>query len=86
MAKKKIGTDPEESDGSHASHSGVSSDGENQDEHEKDAYWDSTLLTESKSVLNEFLKKREKKCGNCKRVNPKITKPTFGWFHVVCSI
>lgn len=76
-----------ESEESHASHSGVSSDGENRAEYEKkDAFWDSALLTESKSVVNEFFKKKEKKCQNCKMANPKITKPTFGWFHVVCSI
>lgn len=78
--------DPEDSQGSNVSHSGVDSDVENNFKHEKEAFWDSTLLTESMSVLNEFLKVKEKKCKNCKRSNPKITKPTFGWFHVVCSI
>ncbi|XP_042002594.1 DNA-directed RNA polymerase I subunit 1-like [Salvia splendens] len=74
--------DPEDSQGSNVSHSGVDSDVENNHKHEKEAFWDSTLLTESMSVLNEFLKAKEKKCKNCKRSNPKITKPTFGWFHV----
>ncbi|XP_041998254.1 DNA-directed RNA polymerase I subunit 1-like [Salvia splendens] len=74
--------DPEDSQGSNVSHSVVVSDVENDHKHEKEAFWDSTLLTESMSVLNEFLKSKEKKCKNCKRSNPKITKPTFGWFHV----
>lgn len=74
--------DPENSLGSHVSHSGVSSDGENHYEHKKDAFWDSSLLSESMSVLNEFFKKKEKKCKICEHNNPKITKPTFGWFHV----
>lgn len=78
--------DPENSLGSHVSHSGVSSDGENHYEHKKDAFWDSSLLSESMSVLNEFFKKKEKKCKICEHNNPKITKPTFGWFHVVRSI
>lgn len=75
--------DVEDSLGSPASQSGVSSDGEDQYEHEKEAFWDSALLTEAKSVLNEFLEKKERLCKNCKRVNPKITKPTFEWFHLV---
>ncbi|KAL1555302.1 DNA-directed RNA polymerase [Salvia divinorum] len=74
--------DPEDSQGSHVSHSGLISDVKNHHKHEKGAFWDSTLLTESMSVLNDFLKGKEKKCKNCKRSNPKITKPTFGWFHV----
>ncbi|XP_057783814.1 DNA-directed RNA polymerase I subunit 1 [Salvia miltiorrhiza] len=74
--------DAEDSQGSRALHSGVVSDGESYHGHEKkEAFWDSTLLTESMSVLNDFLKRKEKKCKNCKRSNPKITKPTFGWFH-----
>ncbi|KAI3471655.1 hypothetical protein Pfo_028305 [Paulownia fortunei] len=34
------------------------------------------------SVLNEFLKRKGRKCKNCEFNNPKINKPTFGWFHV----
>ncbi|KAL0359500.1 UNVERIFIED_CONTAM: DNA-directed RNA polymerase I subunit [Sesamum angustifolium] len=37
---------------------------------------------EAMSVLNEFLKKKGRKCKSCECNNPKINKPTFGWFHV----
>lgn len=77
---------PEDSQGSHKSHSTVSSDGENYDKDNKQACWDSTQLTEAMSVLNEFLKKKAKKCNNCGFKNPKINKPAFGWFNVVCFI
>lgn len=77
---------PEDSQGSHTSHSAVLSDGENHYKYNKHAIWDSSQLTEAMSVLNEFLKKKERKCKNCECKNPKINKPTFGWFHVVCSI
>lgn len=78
--------DREDSQGSHTSHPVFLSDDENHNEHNKQTSWDSCQLTEAMSVLNEFLKKKEKKCMNCKRKNPKITKPTFGWFTVVSSI
>ncbi|GFP89671.1 DNA-directed RNA polymerase i subunit rpa1 [Phtheirospermum japonicum] len=74
--------DREDSRGSHTSHSTVSSDGEYKQEDNKQAYWDSTLLTEAMSTLNEFLKKKGSKCMNCEFKNPKINKPTFGWFYV----
>ncbi|KAL8489243.1 hypothetical protein ACS0TY_025230 [Phlomoides rotata] len=74
--------DREESQGSHTSHPAFLSDDENHNERNKHASWDSCQLTEAISVLNEFLKKKEKKCMNCKRKNPKVTKPTFGWFNV----
>ncbi|KAL3637268.1 hypothetical protein CASFOL_019567 [Castilleja foliolosa] len=74
--------DQKDSRGSHTSHSTVSSDDECQYEDDKQAYWDSTLLTEAISTLNEFLKKKGSKCMNCEFKNPKINKPTFGWFEV----
>ncbi|KAL8556183.1 hypothetical protein ACS0TY_003828 [Phlomoides rotata] len=74
--------DQEDSQGSHTSHPAFLSDDENHSEHNKQPSWDSCQLSEAMSVLNVFLKKKEKKCMNCKRVNPVITKPTFGWFHV----
>lgn len=47
--------------------------------------WTSVQFSETMSVLKKFLKRQYKKCQNCGVVNPKISKPTFGWFHVVKS-
>ncbi|KAK4281856.1 hypothetical protein QN277_013303 [Acacia crassicarpa] len=44
--------------------------------------WNSHQFSEAMSVLNNFLKREYKKCRNCECQNPKITKPTFGWFYV----
>ncbi|KAL8489246.1 hypothetical protein ACS0TY_025231 [Phlomoides rotata] len=74
--------DREDSQGSHSSHPAFLSDDENHNEHNKLASWDSCKLTEAMSILDEFLKKKEKKCMNCKRKNPKIYKPMFGLFQV----
>ncbi|PIN16683.1 DNA-directed RNA polymerase [Handroanthus impetiginosus] len=65
-----------------ASHSTIHSGGENCYKNNKQACWDSTQLTEALSILNDFLKKKGRKCKNCDCNNPKINKPTFGWFHV----
>ncbi|KAE9596846.1 putative DNA-directed RNA polymerase [Lupinus albus] len=43
--------------------------------------WTSLQFSEAKSVLRRFLMKKYRKCQNCKSINPKITTPTFGWFH-----
>ncbi|KAL6559736.1 hypothetical protein OROGR_004853 [Orobanche gracilis] len=72
----------EDRQGSHKSDPAVLSDNENQNENNVQASWDSFQLTEAISVVKEFLKKKEKKCANCKRENPKIDKATCGWFHV----
>lgn len=72
----------EDSEGSCASHLSERSGSQNNYDHQKKAYWDSSLLTEAISVLNEFLKKRSKKCKNCECSNPKISRPTFGWLHL----
>lgn len=47
--------------------------------------WDSIHLTEAKSVLEEFLKKKESKgkCKKCSCISPAIKKPTFGWLDLV---
>ncbi|CAA0812729.1 nuclear RNA polymerase A1 [Striga hermonthica] len=74
---------PEDSQGSHTSHSTVHSDGENWcEDNNTRARWDSSQLTEAMSVLDDFLRKKPNKCSNCDFDNPKITKPTFGWFHM----
>ncbi|KAL6584511.1 hypothetical protein OROMI_003804 [Orobanche minor] len=72
----------EDRQGSHSSDPAFLSDNENQNENNVQASWDSFQLTEAISVVKEFLNKKEKKCVNCKRENPKIDKPTCGWFCV----
>ncbi|KAJ7976817.1 DNA-directed RNA polymerase subunit [Quillaja saponaria] len=44
--------------------------------------WTSLQFTEAMDVINKFLRAKMKKCGNCKRKNPQISKPTFGWFYM----
>lgn len=77
-------SDPEESDGSHKScstlHSGVQYD---KVQHSKTGEWTSLQSSEAKSVLNNFLKNKSKTCKNCKAKNPAISKPIFGWIHMV---
>ncbi|KAL2501697.1 nuclear RNA polymerase A1 [Forsythia ovata] len=74
--------DPEDSGGSHISDVELHSDRQKHSEHNKQGCWDSCQFTEAIYVLNEFLKKKGKKCKNCDCDNPKINKPTFGWFHM----
>lgn len=46
--------------------------------------WNSLQLDTAMSVINEFLKEKNKKCGACgAKTQAKIIKPTFGWFHMV---
>lgn len=76
---------PADSDGGHESCSTVhSADKPLGRDHQEPQRWTSLQLTEAMSVINKFLKVKEKKCNNCKAKNPKITKPTFGWLSVVC--
>ncbi|KZV36374.1 DNA-directed RNA polymerase I subunit rpa1-like [Dorcoceras hygrometricum] len=72
----------EDRQGSCASHVSECYGSQNKYDHNKKTHWDSSLLTEAISVLNEFLKKRSKKCTNCGCDNPKISRPTFGWLHL----
>ncbi|XP_038906281.1 DNA-directed RNA polymerase I subunit 1 [Benincasa hispida] len=44
--------------------------------------WTSLQFSEAISVVNKFLKHKQKECKNCGAKNPKITKPTFGWLHM----
>ncbi|XP_028787416.1 DNA-directed RNA polymerase I subunit 1 [Neltuma alba] len=44
--------------------------------------WNSHQFSEAMSILNNFLKREPKKCRRCGSHNPKISKPTFGWFYV----
>ncbi|KAK7252592.1 hypothetical protein RIF29_36649 [Crotalaria pallida] len=43
--------------------------------------WTSLQFSEARSVLRKFLMKNQQKCKNCEYKNPRITAPTFGWFH-----
>ncbi|RAL50942.1 hypothetical protein DM860_005298 [Cuscuta australis] len=47
-------------------------------------YWDNFLFTEFMEVWYKFLKSKPKasECNICNAKNPKISKPTFGWFHM----
>ena len=77
-------SDPEDSDGSHKScstvHSGAQYD---KVEHLKPQEWTSLQSAEAKSILNNFMKIKTNRCRNCKAKNPAISKPTFGWIHMV---
>lgn len=45
--------------------------------------WNSHQFSEAMSILHNFLNRQYKKCQRCGFRNPKISKPTFGWFYVV---
>nr|XP_011458916.1 PREDICTED: DNA-directed RNA polymerase I subunit RPA1-like isoform X1 [Fragaria vesca subsp. vesca] len=49
------------------------------DRHSKPERWTSLQFTEAMSILNCSLETQQT-CKNCGHKNPKITKPTFGWF------
>ncbi|KAK7285628.1 hypothetical protein RJT34_20405 [Clitoria ternatea] len=44
--------------------------------------WTSLHFSEAMSVLRQFLARKYKKCQNCGAGVPRISKPTFGWFHM----
>ncbi|CAK9322867.1 unnamed protein product [Citrullus colocynthis] len=44
--------------------------------------WTSLQFSEAISVVNKFLKPKQKTCKNCGAKNPKISKPTFGWLNM----
>ncbi|CAK7342498.1 unnamed protein product [Dovyalis caffra] len=72
----------DDSDGSSESCSTIHSGAQcPNNEQSKPIEWTSLQLSEAMSVLNNFLKLESKKCKNCSTSNPKIRKPTFGWFH-----
>ena len=48
--------------------------------------WTSLQFSEAMSILRKFLIRKYSKCQNCGAINPRISKPTFGWFHVVNSL
>ncbi|KAK1366221.1 DNA-directed RNA polymerase subunit [Heracleum sosnowskyi] len=56
-------------------------DGETSD-FQDDQSWSSLQFTEASSVLKKFFKPKPTKCKRCSAKNPKISKPTFGWFHM----
>lgn len=75
--------DPEDSDGSHVSCTTVHSGAETDNSEDWNQGWTSLQFTEAMLILNKLLKLKTKACKNCEAKNPKITKPTFGWFHMV---
>lgn len=78
---------PEASDGGDISYSAVNSDSQHDSsQHQKQGGWTSLQFNEAMSVLDKFLKPTYKGCKNCKAKNPAISKPTFGWFHMVCLL
>lgn len=48
--------------------------------------WTSVQFDAAMSILKEFFKQRSKKCRHCEATNPGISKPTFGWFHMVIEL
>ncbi|CAK9157192.1 unnamed protein product [Ilex paraguariensis] len=79
--------DSEDSDGSHVSCSTSHLGAQNySSEAQRQQEWTSLQFTEAMSALQKFFKLKYTKCMNCKAKNPKISKPTFGWFHMNVSI
>jgi len=70
----------DDSDGSHVSCSKAPNYGS---QNHNQQVLTSLQFTEARSVLTKFLKPKLLKCKNCKGTNPKISKPTFGWLHMV---
>lgn len=48
--------------------------------------WTSLQQSEALLVLSKFLAKNPKRCQNCKKRNPTITSPIFGWFNKVNNL
>lgn len=48
--------------------------------------WTSLQFNEAMLILNKFLKPKSKECKNCGAKSPKVSKPTFGWFHMVIEL
>ncbi|XP_022154235.1 DNA-directed RNA polymerase I subunit 1 [Momordica charantia] len=44
--------------------------------------WTSLQFSEAISVVNKFLKPKQRECKNCGAKNPKISRPTFGWLNM----
>ena len=74
---------PGDSDGSHVSCSTVHSAAETYNSEHSNQGWTSVQFIEAMAILNKFLKPKFTVCKNCNANNPKISKPTFGWFHMV---
>lgn len=58
----------------------------NDTEHLRQEGWTSLQFSEAMSALKRFLKPRFIVCKNCGAKNPRISKPTFGWFYMVSSL
>lgn len=77
-------TDREESEGSHMSCTMDDLDMQDHCEYNKRPSWDNFQFTEAMAVIDRILKTKTEKCSNCKAKNPKISKPSFGRFRMVC--
>lgn len=78
--------DREESEGSHMSCTTDDLNLQDRSEYNKRPSWDNFQFTEAMAVIDRILKTKSEKCSNCETKNPKINKPSFGRFHMVCLI
>lgn len=78
-------TDREESEGSHMSCTMDDLNMQDHCEYNKRPSWDNFQFTEAMAVIDRILKTKTEKCSNCKAKNPKISKPSFGRFHMDIS-
>ncbi|KAJ8570482.1 hypothetical protein K7X08_037454 [Anisodus acutangulus] len=78
-------TDQEESEGSHMSCTIDDLNMQDHSEYNKRPSWDNFQFTEAMAVIDRILKTKTEKCSNCQAKNPKITKPSFGRFHMDIS-
>ncbi|PHU05808.1 hypothetical protein BC332_26630, partial [Capsicum chinense] len=78
-------SDREESEGSHMSCTMDDLNRQDQCEYNKRPSWDNFQFIEAMAVIDRILKTKSGKCSNCDAKNPKITKPSFGRFHMDIS-
>ncbi|KAF3673667.1 hypothetical protein FXO37_06842 [Capsicum annuum] len=78
-------SDREESEGSHMSCTMDDLNRQDQCEYNKRPSWDNFQFIEAMAVIDRILKTKSGKCSNCDAKNPKITKPSFGRFHMDMS-
>lgn len=74
----------EENEGSQISCTMDDLNRQDQCEYNKRPSWNNFQFIEAMAVIDRILKTKSGKCSNCDAKNPKITKPSFGRFHMVC--
>ncbi|PHT36905.1 hypothetical protein CQW23_24605 [Capsicum baccatum] len=77
-------SDREESEDSHMSCTMDDLNRQFQCEYNKRPSWNNFQFIEAMAVIDRILKTKSGKCSNCDAKNPKITKPSFGRFHMTC--